>query len=461
MRHSLRTAFIIIVALSTLVLCKKQTETANDFQKIIESDTLRVLTLNTSTSYFIYREQEMGYQYDMIKSFADEKGLILKIVTAKNSVDLFNKLQNNEGDIIAYGMPIENEMKDVLFYCGLSEISHQVLIQRAERSDTVLKDVTELIGKDIYETRGSKYDNRLNNLNRELGGGINIKHLDKDTIVVEDLIRMVSMDSIRFTVAEDKVARLNQTYFLNIDKGMQISFDQRTSWAVRKDTPVLADSLNAWYERVHKESDYLRLAKRYFEESKGFTNPYEFYTVSLMKDGQISLWDNYFKKYAAEYNIDWRLIAAISFHESTFKPDVKSWAGAMGLMGIMPATALSMGVNNTDLYDPETNVMIGTRYLKSLLNTFSTIEDETERMKMALASYNGGIGHIFDARALAEKYNANKDVWNGNVEKYLQLKRLEQYYRDPVCRTGYFRADETVNYVHNVMSRWESYKKEV
>lgn len=80
---------------------------------------------------------------------------------------------------------------------------------------------------------------------------------------------------------------------------------------------------------------------------------------------------------------------------------------------------------------------------------------------MALASYNGGIGHIFDARALAEKYNANKDVWNGNVEKYLQLKRLEQYYRDPVCRTGYFRADETVNYVHNVMSRWESYKKEV
>lgn len=461
MRHSLRTAFIIIVALSTLVLCKKQTETANDFQKIIESDTLRVLTLNTSTSYFIYREQEMGYQYDMIKSFADEKGLILKIVTAKNSVDLFNKLQNNEGDIIAYGMPIENEMKDVLFYCGLSEISHQVLIQRAERSDTVLKDVTELIGKDIYVTRGSKYDNRLNNLNRELGGGINIKHLDKDTIVVEDLIRMVSMDSIRFTVAEDNVARLNQTYFLNIDIGMQISFDQRTSWAVRKDTPVLADSLNAWYERVHKESDYLRLAKRYFEESKGFTNPYEFYTVSLMKDGQISLWDNYFKKYAAEYNIDWRLIAAISFHESTFKPDVKSWAGAMGLMGIMPATALSMGVNNTDLYDPETNVMIGTRYLKSLLNTFSTIEDETERMKMALASYNGGIGHIFDARALAEKYNANKDVWNGNVEKYLQLKRLEQYYRDPVCRTGYFRADETVNYVHNVMSRWESYKKEV
>ena len=96
-----------------------------------------------------------------------------------------------------------------------------------------------------------------------------------------------------------------------------------------------------------------------------------------------------------------------------------------------------------------------------LYDVFSPVEDLGEQLKMALAAYNGGIGHIFDARALAEKYNANKDVWNGNVEKYLQLKRLEQYYRDPVCRTGYFRADETVNYVHNVMSRWESYKKEV
>lgn len=453
--------FIIFALLFTFISCKKEQEIIDDYQKIIKSDTLRVLTLNTSTSYFIYREQKMGYHFDMIKNFADEKGLVLELVVAKNNNELYRKLQNNEGDIIAYSIPVENEMKDSLIYCGLSEITHQVLIQRAERSNTVLKDVTELIGKDIYVLQDSKYESRMNNLNLELGGGINLKYLDKDTIVVEDLIRMVSTDSIRYTVAEENVARLNYTYFRNIDIGLQLSFDQRTSWAVRKDSPVLADSLNAWHERVHKESGYMRFTKRYFEESKGYSETYKPFSVTLLGPGQISSWDHYFKEFGKEYNIDWRLIAAIAFHESSFNPDVKSWAGAGGLMGIMPATARSMGVNSTDLYLPDINVMLGAQFLRRLINIFSSIEDETERMKMALGSYNGGIGHVSDARALAEKYNANKDIWNGNVEKYLQLKRLEQYYTDPVCRSGYFRADETVNYVRNVMARWREYKNKV
>lgn len=130
-------------------------------------------------------------------------------------------------------------------------------------------------------------------------------------------------------------------------------------------------------------------------------------------------------------------------------------------MGVMPATAKSMGIDGMELFLPDVNVMLGSQYLRKLLDLFSTIGDESERIKMALASYNGGMGHISDARALAEKYGADNDVWNGSVEKYLQLKRLEQYYNDPVCKTGYFRADETVNYVRNVMERWEEYKKKV
>lgn len=453
--------FIISVLLVTLISCNEQQETIDDYRRIIESDTLRVLTLNTSTSYFIYREQEMGYHYDMIKNFADEKGLILEIIVAKNNNELYQKLQNKEGDLIAYSIPVENEMKDSLIYCGLSEITHQVLIQRAERSDTLLKDVTDLIGKSVYVLQDSKYESRMNNLNLELGGGINLKYLDKDTIVAEDLIRMVSTDSIKYTVAEENVAKLNQTYFRNIDIDLKLSFDQRTSWAVRKSSSVLADSINSWYERVHKEEGYMRFTKRYFEESKGFSEIYKPLSVTLLRPGQISQWDHYFKEFGKEYNLDWRLIAAISFHESSFNPNVKSWAGAGGLMGIMPATARSMGVNSVDLYLPDINVMLGSQFLRKLINIFSSIEDETERIKLALASYNGGIGHVSDARALAEKYNANKDMWNGNVEKYLQLKRLEQYYTDPVCRSGYFRADETVNYVRNVMARWQEYKKKV
>ncbi len=460
------TNFILYKTLSALTLilfisisCNNSVNTNSNQKNWVAGDTIRILTLNTSTSYFIYRDQEMGYHYDMIKSFADEKGLELEVVVAKNNASLYQMLSNNEGDIIAYGMPIENEMKDSVLYCGLSEISHQVLVQRSERGDTIIKDVTELIDKDVYVLHDSKYETRVQNLNNELGGGIIIKHMDQDSLVVEDLIRMVSRGEIKYTVAENNVARVNHTYFRNLDIDLPISFDQRTSWAVRKDSPTLADSLNAWFERADKEQFHLRFSKRYFEESKGFHNQNQSSYITLLGPGQISHWDKYFKQYASQFNLDWRLLASISYYESTFDPEVKSWAGAGGLMGIMPATARSMGVDAVELYTPEVNIYLGARYLRGLIDIFSNIEEEEEKIKFALASYNGGIGHITDARALADKYDADKNLWEGNVERYLQLKRLEQYYKDPVCNSGYFRADETVNYVHNVIGRWNEYKK--
>jgi len=120
-----------------------------------------------------------------------------------------------------------------------------------------------------------------------------------------------------------------------------------------------------------------------------------------------------------------------------------------------------MGVTGDQIFDPEMNIRAGSEYLKQLLTIFAAIDDPAERLKMALAAYNGGVGHVFDARALAAKYEGNPDLWEGNVEKFLQLKRLEQYYADPICKNGYFRADETVNYVRNVINRWEYYKEKV
>ena len=99
--------------------------------------------------------------------------------------------------------------------------------------------------------------------------------------------------------------------------------------------------------------------------------------------------------------------------------------------------------------------------MKKLIVLFNSVENSDERLKLALASYNGGIGHISDARALAEKYGADEDVWDGSVEKFIQLKRLEQYYNDPVCKNGYFRGDETVEYVRDVVERWHLFKERI
>ncbi len=433
----------------------------HDFPQILQYDTLRVITLNTSTSYFIYRDQQMGYHYDMISDFCRHHGLTPQIIVAENVNVMTDMLQNGVGDVIAYNLPIINEMKDSFIYAGFTQISHQVLVQCVRQVDSMLTNVIDLIGKKVTVIDNSKHYERINNLNNELGGGIIIDKVNGDSLVYEDLIRMVSKGELEFTISDDDLAKLNQTYFNNLDVHLPISFDQRSSWIVRNESPILADSLNSWFENTKAKPTYLRIEKRYFEESKGYSEVRLLSVNDQLDMGVISSYDVYFRRYGELNRLDWRLLASISYQESTFNSGVSSWAGAAGLMGLMPSTAASLGVPNDQLFDPESNIRAGSEYMRMLLNVFSPVSDSEEQLKLALAAYNGGIGHIFDARALAEKYGADPDVWEGNVERYVQLKRLEQYYNDPVCRNGYFRGDETVNYVVDVVNRWEYYRQRI
>lgn len=458
-------SFFLIFTLSLgFFSCKQQSEKEkqiDDFQQIMLRDTLTVLTLNSSTSYFLYRDLPMGYHYDMVEDFCEKHNLMLEIKMVKNSAELVPALLAGEGDMIGTDVPTDMFLQDSVIYCGLMQITHQVLVQRNEKNDTLITDVTQLIGKDVYVKNLTKYHQRLINLNQEVGGGIILKDVEQDTVVVEDLIRNVSEGTIKYTVADEYIAKLNHTYFKNIHVNLPLSFDQRISWAVRYDHPVLADSLNAWFEEANENPTYYRITKRYFEETKGYTRGNNSSHSLFLGNGKISPFDEHFKKYGKEYGVDWRLLASIAFQESTFNTDARSWAGAAGLMGLMPSTARGLGIRGDSIYDPEMSIKAGTVYLHTLMRSFESVPDKTERIKMALASYNGGIGHVFDARALAEKYGADKNVWEGNVEQYLELKRVEKYYRDPVCRSGYFRGDETLRYVPQVLSRWNLYKEKI
>lgn len=400
----------------------------------------------------------MGYHYDMINNFCRQHDLTPHIIVAENASVMMELLKDGVGDVIAYNMPVVSEMKDSVLFCGLEQISHQVLIQRTKQVDSMVVDVTDLIGKTVTLLTDSKHHERIINLNNEIGGGVIIDDIYGDTIVTEDLIRMVSHGEFDFTVAEDDLAKINQTYFSNIDVHLPVSFDQRSSWVVRKNSPILADSLNSWIKDNTERPAHIRIIKRYFEETKGYSDDNAFRQGSLIESGVISPYDILFRRIGEQVGIDWRLLASIAYQESAFDPDGSSWAGATGIMGLMPRTAASLGVELDSIFDPEVNITAGAQYLKSLIDLFdSSIDDSNQLIKMSLAAYNGGIGHIADARALAEKYDADKNVWDGNVEKYIQLKRLEQYYNDPVCNNGYFRGDETVDYVIDIINRWSYY----
>lgn len=433
-----------------------ETKTGHDLPQIKDSGELVVLTLYSSTSYFIYRGQEMGFQYELSDQFAKSLGLKLRIEVANDVEELIQKLMDGEGDMIAYNLPITKEGKDSILYCGEEVITHQVIVQKARGRNKPLKDVTELVGKDIYVKPGKYYD-RLVNLNNELGGGIHIHEVANDSITVEDLITQVAQGKIPYTVADNDLAKLNKTYYPNLDVNLSISFDQRASWAVRKDSPELAAAANQWHKENMTSPAYTASTKRYFENSKMMPHS----PILSLKEGKISHYDELFKKYAKEIGWDWRMLASLAYTESNFDTTAVSWAGAKGLMQLMPATARAMGVPAGQEQNPEESIKAAIKFISSTDRSLRMITDKQERLNFVLASYNAGLGHIYDAMALAEKYGKNKLVWKDNVENFILLKSNEEYFTDPVCKNGYFRGIETYNFVRDITSRYESYKKKI
>ena len=429
--------------------------TPNDLPQLKDSGRLVVLTLYNSTSYFIYRGQEMGFQYELAQQFAQSLGLKMEVKVARNVADMERKLINGEGDLIAYNLPITKEGKNRVTYCGNEIITHQVIVQQTGRQTRPLKDVTELIGKEVYVKPG-KYYERLVNLNQELGGGILIKQVTSDSIGVEDLIAQVSEGKIQYTVADNDIARLNATYFPNLNIHLSISFDQRSSWAVRRDCPLLAQAANEWQKNNATSPAYTASMKRYFETSKSLPHS----PILSLREGKISHYDELFKKYAKKINWDWRLLASLAYKESNFDTTAVSWAGAKGLMQLMPSTAHAMGMPPGKEQNAEESIKAAVKYLGITTKSFMQIP-EPERIHFVLASYNSGIGHVLDAMALAEKYGKKKYVWKDNVEKYILLKSQEEYFTDSVCKYGYFRGTETYTFVRDIMGRYEQYKKKI
>ncbi|MBR1713066.1 MAG: transglycosylase SLT domain-containing protein [Alloprevotella sp.] len=227
---------------------------------------------------------------------------------------------------------------------------------------------------------------------------------------------------------------------------------RHSAWAVNSRTPELEQALREWYSpSVERE---IADAERKKEENRYVVKRSVRPAFISRERGLISVYDDLFRKGAVVSGLDWRLLAAVCYTESGFDPNAVSGAGARGLMQLMPATARNLGV--TDAFSPEQNVDGGARLLKRLVQDFSDIRSPGERLKFALAAYNGGPGHVRDAMALARKYGHSAQDW-AQVCEYILLLSQPEYYRDPVVRHGYMVGRETARYVETVAARYEAY----
>ena len=455
---------ILLTTLSYVMLWQACTtkESAVPAPKHSLPDTLRVGTLYSPTTFFLYRGDTLGYEYERIRDFAADKSFAVEVTVTTNIQSLIKLLKERKVDVLACEIPVTAEYNQHVLHCGETNTTYQVLVQ--PKRSRMLRNVTQLINKDVYVEAGSKYESRLKNLDSEVGGGIRIHAISNDTLSIEDLIEQVSKGIIPYTIVDSDIARLNQTYYSNIDVNMEVSFPQRSSWAVNINDDWLADSIDEWSRSEKTQLITEDLTKRYFEVSKNgesmnthhsSTSTHEY----VLRPGDLSPYDSLFRANGNSTRFGWQFLAAIAKVESNFNPEVVSWAGARGLMQIMPSTAKLYGYNPDDLYDPVISVKAAIQTLRELDSFFAPdISNPMERRKFVLAGYNAGAGHILDAIKLAEKYEKDPNIWYGNVEEALIWKSNEKYYSDPVCRYGYFRADQTVNYVHKVEDYYTQYQ---
>ncbi len=435
----------------------KDTESElSDLQRIRQSGILKVALDYNSINYFVYRGKPMGYQYDLIQALCKDMDVKPEFIVSNNLTETFEGLKNGSFDLVAKNLTVTPARRQEVAFTKPLKQTRQVIVQRKQVQTApdplYLKTLHDLANKTIYVQQKTTYTRRLLNLSEEIGQPI---HVVQDSLNgVEQLIAMVSQGDINYTVCDENVAILNQSYYPNLDVSLKISFPHNIAWAVRISSGEWKAYLDKWIEEFKQTEQYQQIYFQYFvmARTSGRFNS-EYHSIS---GGKISEYDEMVKEIASRHGWDWRMISAIMFHESRFKHEAESWGGAVGLMQLMPATAEALGIS--DISDPKQNIEGGVLLLSHLDKQLSAaIPDSSERIKFVLASYNIGLGHVIDARRLAEKYGKDSSKWENNVAYFLKNKSAEKYINDPVVKLGYARGEEAYNFVNRVISSYEHY----
>ncbi|MFY8137859.1 MAG: transporter substrate-binding domain-containing protein [Flavobacteriales bacterium] len=432
-----------------------------DLDSIKKRGKLILLTENGPSTYYQYRGQTKGFDYELVKEFAKHLGVKLE-VRLLDDVDLmFQMLNNGDGDIIASNLTATPFRKRFVAFASPVYKTRQVLVQRKYSTESpdsllpIIKDTLGLNGANIFVHKYSSFYMRLRELEKANDFTLNIKDAPGE-ISTEDLLRLTSEGEINMTVTDENLAIMQRFDYPQLDMTVPIGPEEDIAWAVRSNASGLLTKLNDWMEKSDVKKKIKKTHDRYFLEESlyGSKGPY---ALPVLGPNQISPFDSLFKKYAPEIGWDWRLLAAVSYQESRFNPEAQSWSGAFGVMQLMPETAARFDCDTSQKVEP--NIRAAAKYIKHLDRFWKDkIIDPNERVKFVLASYNIGPGHILDARAIARHLGKPDTIWTGNVDECLLLKTQEKFYRLDEVKHGYCHAQEPYHFVGKILAVYEHYR---
>ena len=451
--------FCIVAVMIALCSCERQRfmeEEMSDLPQIKEKGLLIVATCNNPVDYFMNEGKPMGFQYELLNEFAKHSGVNIEFLVGNSYTDNLQLLAEGYCDIIASGL-ISPENDFLIANIDTLYQARQVLVQRKpknwrkmmpeELEKKMVRQPEKLKGKMVYASGSSAlFDGSDFVPNRH------IRFVTIRGISSEDLVELVSEGELDYAVCNWAEAQLIAHNFENIDILTELG-ELPVGLLVRPESIELSQGITQWLASYKKTTRYTALCQKYLSE-KTFQENTLFATQTMT----ISKYDDIFKKYCSEIGWDWKLLAALVYQESRFIPNLRSKRGAYGLMQILPVTLKYFGTDTTA--SPDRHIAAGVAYIKFLDKMIAPhVDDENERIKFILASYNAGPGHVFDAQRLAKKYGKNDRVWDNNVDSCLLRKSNPKYYKDPAVRFGRCNGKETFAFVNQIMERYEYYKK--
>ncbi len=437
-----RTSRLLLPILCLILLAGvscNQLAPGNELDAIKARGELRVLTRNTATCYFEGSAGLAGFEYDLTKAFADHLGVRLACVVTHNSHDMIPALLRGEADLIAAGFSItEKRNQKVTFGPAYMEVHQQVV---GRRGGTAPREVGELVGEPLWVHAGTAYEERLRELKKVYP---DLSWMPVSGYETEEILEMVWRGIVPLTIADSNIVAINRRYYPELQILFNIEEGQQLAWAMHPQNRFLVRAVDNWFYRPDTSAMIQSLKQHYYGHLKVFDY------VDLVKyhrrvRHRLPRYKQYFQAAAAEYGFDWRLVAAQAYQESHWNPKAQSFTGVRGIMMLTLRTARDLGVKSR--LDPRQSIDGGARYLAEMHKRVGDEVLEPDRTYMALAAYNVGLGHLEDARKLAERLDKDPNTWQG-VRATLPLLRQKRYYRS--LPHGYARGTEPVRYVDRI-----------
>ena len=422
-----------------------------DFKKLRQDKLpLRVITRNSPETYFLWRGELLGFEYELMKKFADIHKVKLVIVVADSYEEMLELLAKGKGDIIAAGLSrTKARSKKIAKENLVTSIRYNRVKEQlvAHQDSVAINTLSDLKGRTITVRKSSSFWDTAEQLAKDHGVKLVIASED---VATEILISQVAAKEIDLTIADSNLIAIERSFRSQIITPLTFKEDVPYAYLVRQNNPQLLAYLNEFVRKYYRGTFYNVVKNKYFYNER-LQESYKKYR--LVSGSALSPYDDIVRTHVQQYNFDWRLIVSQMYQESRFDPLASNASGAFGLMQMLPRTAAELGVE--DLKDPEQAIASGVQYLDWTRDRFSKNLPVQEQMFFSLASYNAGFGHVKDAQRLARQLGLRSDKWFNNVEKAMLLLQYPKYYKK--ARFGYVRGTEPVNYVRDIHQRYLSY----